>query len=69
MNQADPGLRRVDGNGNPAADSTTFHRRLWPEPSASASVISAAQLADILAILADNNNIVGSQGVSPEQFQ
>jgi hypothetical protein len=28
-NQADPGLRRVDGNGNPAADSTTFH---WTQP-------------------------------------
>ena len=29
-NQTDPGLRRVDGNGNPAADSTTFHAGFGP---------------------------------------
>ena len=57
MNQADPGLRRVDGNGNPSADSTTFHAGFGPN--------HALSLSDFPLHTAtrDNNNIVGSQGV------
>ncbi|HEY2914397.1 MAG TPA: cytochrome c peroxidase, partial [Candidatus Angelobacter sp.] len=56
-NQADPGLRRVDGNGNPAADSNTFHAGFGPN--------HALSLSDFPLHTAtrDNNNIVGSQGV------
>src|ERR1051326_4482825 len=56
-NQTDPGLRRVDGNGNPAADSTTFHSGFGPN--------HALALSDFPLHKAnvDNNNIVGSQGV------
>lgn len=56
-NQADPGLRRVDGNGNPAADSTTFHAGFGPN--------HALALSDfpLHTSTRDNNNIVGSQGV------
>ena len=31
-NQADPGQRRVDANGFPAADSNTFYLWLWTKP-------------------------------------
>ena len=37
MNQADPGLRRVDGNGNPSADSTIFHPGFGPNHQLSVS--------------------------------
>ncbi len=56
-NQADPGLRRVDGNGFPAADSNTFHAGFGPNHSLA--------LSDFPLHITnrDNNNIVGSQGV------
>src|SRR5882724_1966568 len=56
-NQTDPGLRRVDGNGNPATDSTTFHSGFGPN--------HALSLRDfpLHTSTHDNNNIVGSQGV------
>src|ERR1043165_935182 len=62
MNQADPGLRRVDANGNSAADSTTFFPGFGPnhqlaDPSRSNS-----------GVISDNNNIVGSQGVFRYDF-
>jgi cytochrome c peroxidase len=56
-NQADPGLRRVDGNGNPAADSNTFHSGFGPNHALSLSDFPLHTAAR------DNNNIVGSQGV------
>jgi len=56
-NQSDPGLRRVDGNGFPAPDSTTFHAGFGPN--------HALSLTDfpLHTSTRDNNNIVGSQGV------
>ena len=56
-NQADPGLRRVDGNGFPAADSTTFHAGFGPNHTLSMSDFP------LHTSTRDNNNIVGSQGV------
>ncbi|MCU1331283.1 MAG: Di-heme cytochrome c peroxidase [Candidatus Angelobacter sp.] len=56
-NQADPGLRRVDGNGNPAIDATTFHSGFGPNHALSLSDFPLHTSAR------DNNNIVGSQGV------
>ncbi|MCU1255157.1 MAG: Di-heme cytochrome c peroxidase [Candidatus Angelobacter sp.] len=56
-NQSDPGLRRVDGNGNPATDSTTFHSGFGPNHALSLSDFPLHTLTH------DNNNIVGSQGV------
>jgi cytochrome c peroxidase len=56
-NQTDPGLRRVDGNGFPAADSTTFHAGFGPNHMLSVSDFPLHTSAR------DNNNIVGSQGV------
>ena len=56
-NQADPGLRRVDGNGFPAADSTTFHAGFGPNHMLSVSDFP------LHTSTRDNNNIVGSQGV------
>jgi cytochrome c peroxidase len=56
-NQTDPGLRRVDGNGNPATDSTTFHAGFGPNHALSLSDFPLHTAAR------DNNNIVGSQGV------
>jgi len=56
-NQADPGLRRVDGNGNPAADSTTFVAGFGPNHSLALSDFP------LHTSTRDNNNIVGSQGV------
>ena len=61
-NQADPGLRRVDGNGNPAADSTTFHAGFGPNHALSLSDFP------LHTSLRDNNNIVGSQGVFRNNF-
>jgi cytochrome c peroxidase len=56
-NQTDPGLRRVDGNGFPAADSTTFHAGFGPNHMLSISDFPLHTSTH------DNNNIVGSQGV------
>jgi cytochrome c peroxidase len=56
-NQSDPGLRRVDINGNSAADSTTFHAGFGPNHSLSITDFP------LHTLLRDNNNIVGSQGV------
>src|SRR5215471_5204470 len=67
FNQTDPGLRRVDGNGNPAADSTTFQPGFGANHQLSISDFPLHRLADpnnqASALLSDNNNIVGSQGV------
>jgi hypothetical protein len=72
MNQADPGLRRVDNNGNPSADSTIFHPGFGPNHQLSVSDFPLHKLADITrsnsAALSDNNNIVGSQGVLRNNF-
>jgi cytochrome c peroxidase len=62
MNQADPGLRRVDGNGNPAADSTTFHAGFGPNHALSLSDFP------LHTSTRDNNNVVGSQGVFRNNF-
>src|SRR6185503_3075662 len=62
MNQADPGLRRVDGNGNPSADSTTFHAGFGPNHALSLSDFP------LHTSTRDNNNIVGSQGVFRYNF-
>jgi cytochrome c peroxidase len=71
-NQTDPGLRRVDGNGNPAADSTTFHPGFGANHTLSLGDFPLHKLADSnnrgSAALADNNNIVGSQGVFKNNF-
>ena len=56
-NQTDPGLRRVDGNGFPAADSTTFLAGFGPNHMLSISDFP------LHTSTRDNNNIVGSQGV------
>ena len=61
-NQADPGLRRVDGNGNPAADSNTFHAGFGPNHALSLSDFP------LHTSTRDNNNIVGSQGVFRNNF-
>src|SRR5438270_8574665 len=67
FNQTDPGLRRVDGNGNPAADSTTFKPGFGANHQLSISDFPLHRLADVnnqaSAVLSENNNIVGSQGV------
>jgi cytochrome c peroxidase len=62
MNQADPGLHRVDGNGNSAADSNTFFPGFGPN--------HALSLTDfpLHTSFRDNNNIVGSQGVFRNNF-
>jgi cytochrome c peroxidase len=72
MNQADPGLRRVDSNGNPSADSTIFHPGFGPNHQLSVADFPLHKVADITrsnsAVLSDNNNIVGSQGVLRNNF-
>ena len=72
MNQTDPGLRRVDGNGNSSPDSTTYHPGFGPNHQLSVSDFPLHKLADITrsnsAVLSDNNNIVGSQGVFRYDF-
>ena len=72
MNQTDPGLRRVDGNGNSAADSTTYHPGFGPNHQLSVSDFPLHKLSDPNRsnsfVLADNNNIVGSQGVYRYNF-
>src|SRR5437899_2420703 len=72
LNQTDPGLRRVDGSGNSSPDSTTYHPGFGPIHQLSVSDFPQQQLADITrsnsAVLSDNNNIVGSQGVFRYDF-
>ena len=72
MNQTDPGLRRVDSNGNPAADSNTFFAGFGPNHLLNSSDFPLHKLADInrsnSLVLSDNNNIVGSQGVFRNDF-
>ena len=72
MNQADPGLRRVDANGNSAADSTTFFPGFGPNHQLSLSDFPLHKLADPSrsnsGVISDNNNIVGSQGVFRYDF-
>ncbi|HKV92434.1 MAG TPA: cytochrome c peroxidase [Candidatus Angelobacter sp.] len=62
MNQADPGINRIDGNGFSAPDSTTFYPGFGPN--------HALALSDFPLHVAsrDNNNIVGSQGVFLNTF-
>jgi hypothetical protein len=64
FNQTDPGLRRVDGNGNPSADSTTFKAGFGANHQLSISDFPLHRLADAnnqaSALLSENNNIVGS---------
>ena len=66
MNQIDPGLRRVDSNGNAAADSTLFFPGFGPNHQLSMSDFPLHKLSDPTnsnsAVMSDNNNIVGSQG-------
>src|ERR1051326_6404400 len=61
-NQTDPGLRRVDGNGNPAAHSTAFPSGFGPNHALSLSDFP------LHTSTRDNNNIVGSQGVLSFKF-
>ena len=61
-NQIDPGERRVDINGFPSADSTTFHAGFGPNHNLSWSDFPLHTAS------ADNNNIVGSQGVFRNNF-
>jgi cytochrome c peroxidase len=61
-NQGDPGLRRVDGNGFPSPDSTTFHAGFGPNHSLTLSDFP------LHTSTRDNNNIVGSQGVFRYNF-
>jgi cytochrome c peroxidase len=56
-NQTDPGIRRVDSNGFPAADSNTFHSGFG------ANHMLAMSDFPLHTTVSDNNNIVGSQGV------
>lgn len=67
VNQIDPGLRRVDANGFPSADSTTFFPGFGPNHSLSLTDFPLHKLTDRnnsgSAVISDNNNIVGSQGV------
>ncbi|HZS29106.1 MAG TPA: cytochrome c peroxidase [Candidatus Angelobacter sp.] len=62
VNQADPGINRMDGNGFSAADSTTFYPGFGPN--------HALALSDfpLHSGFRDNNNIVGSQGVFLNTF-
>jgi len=61
-NQIDPGERRVDINGFPSADSTTFHAGFGPNHTLSMSDFPLHTTSS------DNNNIVGSQGVFRNNF-
>ena len=66
-NQINPGFRRVDGNGNPSPDSNTFSSPFGPNYTLSAADFPLHKLSDPnragSAVISDNNNIVGSQGV------
>lgn len=66
MNEADPGLNRVDASGNSASDSNLFHPGFGPNHQLSFSDFPLHKLADPTrsnsAVTDDNNNIVGSQG-------
>jgi cytochrome c peroxidase len=63
VNQTNPGTRRVDGNGFPSADSNTFHARFGPNHT-----LSLADFPLHKGAGADNNNVVGSQGVYKSTF-
>ncbi len=71
-NQINPGQRRVDINGNSAADSNTYTSPLSANHYLTASDYPLHKLSDInnsgSAVLSDNNNIVGSQGVYNTTF-
>jgi hypothetical protein len=62
MNQIDPGLRRVDANGFPSPDSTTFHAGFGPNRQLALGDFPLHTSSH------DNNNIVGSQGVFRYNF-
>jgi cytochrome c peroxidase len=72
VNQVNPGFRRVDGNGNTSADSNTFYTPMGPNHMLTAADFPLHKLADInnsgSSVLADNSNIVGSQGVYRYDF-
>lgn len=57
VNQINPGFRRVDANGFPAADSNTFYAPFGPNHTLTASDFPV-----------HNSNIVGSQGVYQNNF-
>ena len=71
-NQINPGSRRVDSNGFTAADATTFSSPLSANHYLAASDFPLHKLSDInnsgSALISDNNNIVGSQGVYKNIF-
>src|SRR5471030_2109065 len=71
-NQINPGQRRVDINGNSAADSNTFSSPLSANHYLTASDFPLHKLSNIAdagsAVFSDNNNIVGSQGVFNTTF-
>jgi cytochrome c peroxidase len=57
INQINPGFRRVDANGFPAADANTFYAPFGPNYTLTAADFPVG-----------NSNIVGSQGVYKNQF-
>jgi cytochrome c peroxidase len=71
-NQINPGSRRVDVNGLPAADANTFSSPFSANHYLTASDFPLHQLSNIAssgsAVISDNNNIVGSQGVYKNVF-
>src|SRR5216683_6532389 len=71
-NQTDPGLRRVDINGFTSPDSTTFSPGFGANHQLAVTDFPMHKLADInnagSAVISDNNNIVGSQGVFRYNF-
>ncbi len=72
QNQIDPGLRRVDGNGNSSPDSTTFSSLTPANHALTAHDFPFHRLSDpnnqASPVLSDNNNIAGSQGVYDYKF-
>lgn len=62
-NQINPGQRRVDGNGAPAADSNTFYAPFAPNHTLTASDFPLHKIGG-----SDNSNIVGSQGMYRNNF-
>lgn len=63
VNEINPGSNRVDGNGAPAADSTTFYAPFGPNHTLTASDFPLHKIGG-----SDNSNIVGSQGEYLNQF-
>src|SRR6476646_3347140 len=72
VNQINPGSHRVDVNGLPAADANTFSSPFSANHYLTASDFPLHQLSNIAssgsAVISDNNNIVGSQGVYKNVF-